>query len=126
MRKKATNAILISMSLLLSACATIVEGTRQSISVILSPEETTCIAFREGAQIANVSRTNRTMTVEKSRHDIILRCSAPGYQQADVKVATEASAIGVLGGGVVGLGVDYASGALNKYPNSVTVALVRQ
>lgn len=117
--------LLLSIILPLTSCATIVEGTNQSIAVNLVPEETTCVATRQGAQIASVSRTNRTMAVEKSRHDIIMRCSAPGHQPAEIKVVSEAAAWGIVGGGI-SAGVDYASGALNKYPDNVTVALVRQ
>lgn len=127
MSKKIKGGLLLAMSLTLAGCATIVEGTSQSILVDLSPQETSCVAFRDGTQIASVSGTNRTMNVQKSRHDIILRCSAPGYQTSDSKVESSASGWGVVGAVTLDLGVvDYATGALNKYPNSVTVALVRQ
>jgi len=127
MSKKIKGGLLFAMSLSLVGCATIVEGTSQSILVNLLPQETSCVAFRDGIQIASVSGTNRTMNVQKSRHDIILRCSAPGYQTSDSKVESSASGWGVFGALTLDLGVtDYATGALNKYPNSVTVALVRQ
>lgn len=127
MSQKTKGGVLLAMSLTLAGCATIVEGTSQSILVDFSPQETSCVAFRDGTQIASVSQTNRTMNVQKSRHDIILRCSAPGHQTADTKVESSASAAGVVGAVFLDLGViDYATGALNKYPTSVTVALVRQ
>jgi hypothetical protein len=127
MSQNIKGSLLLAMSLTLAGCATIVEGTSQSIMVDLSPQEATCVAFRDGTQIASVGGTNRTMNVQKSRHDIILRCSAPGHQTADSKVESSASGWGVVGAVTLDFGVvDYATGALNKYPNSVTVALVRQ
>ena len=127
MNQKISGVLLLSLSLSMPGCATIVEGTNQSILVDLSPQETTCVAYRDGTQISSVSGTNQTMSVQKSRHDIILRCSAPGYQTADSKVESSASGWGVVGAVTLDFGiVDYATGALNKYPNSVTVALVRQ
>ena len=56
-----------------------------------------------------------------------IQCTKPGYLPGASIIAsgTEAMSAGnVLLGGVIGLGVDAASGAMNKYPDIVTVAMV--
>jgi len=56
-------------------------------------------------------------------------CSKPGYSDGSTQVTgrVEGTTAGnILLGGVIGLGVDAASGALYKYPDTVTVTLEEQ
>lgn len=116
-----------TIALLLGGCASIVEGTNQSITVALTPDTATCVATRQGGQIGVVSGSNRTMSISKSRYDIQLRCSAPDHETAEVKVESGASGWGVAGAVTLDFGlIDWATGALNKYPDTVTVALIRR
>jgi hypothetical protein len=111
-------------SQLLMSCASIVEGTNQTISVNLTPESANCTASRQGSPVGTISAASRNLTVSKSRYDIVLRCSAPDYETADVKVESGASGWGVAGAFTLDFGLtDWATGALNKYPDSVTIAL---
>jgi hypothetical protein len=120
-------ALCLTAPLFLASCATVVEGTNQSISVNMTPETATCIATRQGAQIGQVSATSRTLSVSKSRYDIILRCSAQGHETAEVKIESGASGWGVAGAFTIDFGLtDWATGALNKYPDSVNVALAQK
>lgn len=62
--------------------------------------------------------TPGTVSVEKSKENINVVCRKACYQDgASVVVSgTEAMTAGnIIAGGVVGLGIDAASGALNKY-----------
>lgn len=108
-------------------CASIVEGTSQTILVNMTPDTAQCVATRQGSQVGLVSGSARQLPVSKSRHDLWLRCTAPGYETSDVKVESSASGWGVAGGIAFDLGItDYMTGALNKYPEAVTVALVKK
>jgi uncharacterized protein YceK len=119
--------VIAAAAALMSGCATIVEGTDQKITVEVSPQTATCVATRQGEQIGGVGPGNRILAVSKSRHDIELRCSAPGHQAADTKIVSSASGWGIAGAVTLDLGlIDWASGALNKYPERVTIALVPQ
>lgn len=110
-----------------SGCASIVEGTNQTILVNMQPESSQCVATRQGSQVGVVSASARQLPVSKSRYDLWLRCSAEGYETSDIKVESSASGWGVAGGIAFDLGItDYMTGALNKYPESVTVALVKK
>jgi len=111
----------------LTGCASIVEGTNQTITVNMQPESSQCVATRQGSQVGVVSASARQLPVSKSRHDLWLRCTADGYETSDIKVESSASGWGVAGGVAFDLGItDYMTGALNKYPETVTVALVKK
>lgn len=122
--------IAVAAALILSTatgCASIVEGTNQTILVNMQPENSQCVATRQGSQVGVVSASARQLPVSKSRYDLWLRCTADGYETSDIKVESSASGWGVAGGIAFDLGItDYMTGALNKYPESVTVALVKK
>lgn len=110
-----------------TGCASIVEGTNQTITVNMQPETSQCIATRQGSQVGIVNASMRQLPVTKSRHDLWLRCAAEGYETSDIKVESSASGWGVAGGIALDLGItDYMTGALNKYPESVTVGLAKK
>ncbi len=64
--------------------------------------------------------------VQKSKEDIAIRCSKPGWQDASAVIASnfEGWTLGnVLIGGLVGITIDAASGASNRYPHAFSVAM---
>ena len=114
--------------LMLTGCASIVEGTSQEIIVNTNPENAHCKFMREGVSIATVE-TPGAVTVKKSKHDINIICNKKGYRQAtfynhsDVAGATVGNVI--LGGGI-GWAIDSANGADNKYTSPVNITLERK
>ena len=110
----------------LPACATITSGTTQSVSVMTEPAGAACTLTREGAVVGIVNPTPGTVSVSKSSRDIAIRCTRTGYS-AGAGVATpqiQAMTAGnLLLGGVIGLAIDAASGAISRYPDSIMVAL---
>jgi len=115
---------LVAGSLLLASCASIVEGTDQSITVNLSPENASCRVIREGTQVASISKNNRFLNLSKSRHDLIIECSAVGHHDETVSIESSASGWGVVGCFLIDLCItDFATGALNKYPKSINISL---
>jgi hypothetical protein len=118
----ASAAVLI----LLQGCALIVEGTDQTISLESNPSGATCRFYREGMVIANVV-TPGGVVVEKTKHDLTVECQKDGYQTAKANLDSEVEdwAWGnILLGGVIGWGIDSASGADNHYPEYLNVTLV--
>lgn len=110
--------------LLLSACASIVEGTDQSVRVNLSPKEATCTVMRDGEQVASVSQANQNIRIGKSKDDLEIECRAPGHLSENLSVESSASGWGVVGCILIDLCItDYSTGALNKYPKQITIAL---
>jgi PEGA domain len=108
-----------------TACATITRGVHDKLSVLSEPS---------GANVM-LSSGERGVTptkfVKSRRDNFTVTVSKPGYIPQTVKVESNASATGATAmagnvlGGLIGIGVDAASGAHNSlYPNPVSVHLV--
>ena len=125
--KVQTIAAIAAIGAALSGCGTIVEGTHQDIAVATSPDGAHCDATRKGEAVGTIDATPGKLSVRKTKDDILLACNKTGYQ-ASSQYLHSGMAAGTFGniiaGGVIGWGVDSATGADNKYPESVTVQLV--
>ncbi len=113
---------------LMSGCASITQGTSQTIAFNLEPPETRCDLSRDGeGQIGSISVKNNTLSTGKDKDDIIAKCNAPGHKQKIVRVKSSTQAAGVVGGIFLDLGItDMITGAMWKYPDDVTVALDKE
>jgi hypothetical protein len=112
---------------LLTACGTIVEGTHQDIAISSTPDGAHCDATRKGQKLGSVDSTPGKMTVRKTKDDILLKCTKVGYQDGSqyLHSGMAAGTFGnIIAGGLIGWGVDSATGADNKYPESVNVQLI--
>ena len=70
--------------------------------------------------------TPGSVTVGRSKHDISVRCVKAGYQDGVGVISSQFegwTAGNILVGGVVGWGVDAASGAQNEYPKNFQIAM---
>jgi hypothetical protein len=113
-----------ALSIGLSGCASIVEGTHQDIYVNATPENMSCVASRQGHPIGHYDPASKILSVSKSRDDMVLSCQAPNYKPKTMTFVSSASAWGVAGALTLDLGIiDYTSGALNKYDATITVVL---
>ena len=124
MRVKLLFAVLAAF--FLQGCATITQGNDQKMTVNTDPQGASCTLKRDGGEIAVVSPTPGTAEVEKSKDDIVVRCEKSGRQPGQRTVSSDfegMTAGNLVFGGVVGLGVDAASGAMNEYPSQVTLML---
>jgi hypothetical protein len=116
--KSSTVAALVLSGVALSGCATIIKGTTQSISVNTPPVT--------GAQCTLTSSegtwyvtTPGSVVVHKTKNDIAAVCKKDGYQDASATIPSHfngATVGNVLLGGLIGIGVDAASGANYNYP----------
>lgn len=122
-----TSAAILSIAALsLAACATIVEGTDQTVTVITDPPGAVCTLTREAAPAAVVNPTPGSVSLDKSAENVAILCEKDGYLDgAGVLASTfEGMTVGnVLFGGLIGVGVDAASGAMHEYPASVAIFL---
>lgn len=113
--------------LLLAGCATVVSGTSQDLSVNTNPPGANCTVNRQGQKIGQVSPTPGIAKVDKTRDDITLVCDKDGYQEATyiVRSGLETATLGnVFIGGLIGVGIDAATGANNHYDSPANVTLV--
>ena len=112
----------------LGGCASITQGTSQTIIFNIEPKGTTCTASRDGdGEIGSLSTSNNTLKVSKDKDDIVVKCSAQGYKQKVIRLVSKTQTAGVLGGAVLDLGItDMVTGAMWAYPNDVSISLEKE
>ena len=116
----------LGLLLLATACASVTQGTTQSVSISTEPSGAACTVSREGQQLGVVNPTPGTITVSKSSRALDVRCTRAGSNPAAASVPSSTAAMtagNLLLGGVVGLAVDASTGAMNYYPANVSVTL---
>lgn len=119
--------LVLAAAVALSGCASIVEGTSQSIAISTPPTAgAQCTLSSSQGSWLVVSPGN--VTVPKSKSDIQVRCVKPGWQPAAGTIPSgfEGMTAGnILVGGVIGLGVDAATGAIHEYPHAFQVPMTQ-
>lgn len=117
--------LVVGICLLAPGCASVVDGTSQQIALNSNPPGAQCMMTRKGEIIGNTT-TPGAVLIKKTKHDIEVSCSKPGYETSTAYLKSEIqdSTWGniILGGGI-GWAIDSASGADNKYQEHVTVTL---
>jgi len=118
---------LLLLSLLaVTGCASIIEGRSQQITVNTNPPSSDCKLERSGTPLGHVNPTPGGILVEKTKHDILITCSKAGYQDSTYmnKSGSAAAVFGnIIAGGLIGWGIDSASGSDNKYDSPVNLTL---
>lgn len=128
MRRRWTVASLLLLSLALGACATLVEGSDQTVTVITQPPGAVCTLSQDGTIMAVANPTPGTVTIDKSKDNVGIICEKDGYFNGAAALSSDFKAMtfgNIIFGAIVivGVGVDAASGAMHEYPASVTVVL---
>jgi hypothetical protein len=103
-------------------CATVINGTTQKIPIATEPTGADCIVAGDS------TRYTTPCTVElKRKQDHILNLSKDGYhsESVEIKHTMSGAVVGnVLVGGIIGIGVDAASGAACKLiPETVNITM---
>lgn len=113
-------------SLLVSACASIIDGSTQQIAIESTPPGAQCDFSRQGNVIGQTT-TPGGVVVQKTKHNIQISCQKEGYETttATLKSGVAGATWGniILGGGI-GWAIDSASGSDNKYEEFVSVSMV--
>ncbi len=115
-------SVLIFPLAMLSACATLVDGSSQSVTVSTNPPGASCTLDRVGA----IPATPGSVRVDKSKNDLSVTCAKDGYQTATVAHPPSVGAAtfgNIIAGGVIGVVVDAASGANYTYPDDIRIDL---
>jgi hypothetical protein len=110
----------------LAGCASVTSGTSQKLTVNTDPPGAECKLTVKEAAIGTVSPTPGSITVKRAGDSIRVICSKDGYRDASYvnKPGLNAATLGnIILGGVVGLAVDAASGANNKYEEVMSIRL---
>lgn len=119
-------AAIAALGVALSGCATVIKGSSQSIAISTPPViGASCVlSSKEG----NWTVTSPgVVKVEKSKEDIQARCTKPGYQDGIATIPSDFQGwtLGnlLIPGGLIGFGVDAATGAMNDYPKAFQIPM---
>lgn len=116
-----------SLGFLVAACATITKGTTQIVAVNTpGAPGTTCVLSSPTIGTQTVV-TPGVLTLQKGRDNIAVRCTKECYQEGAGVIPSnfEGMAAGnIILGGVIGLGVDALSGAMNNYTPEISVQMI--
>ena len=119
-------SMLAAASMMLTGCATIVNGSNQSVTVSTDPPGASCKLARQAETVGAIPMTPGSVQVSKSKNDVVVTCEKLGYQTAVVSKSPSfggATFGNILLGGGVGAIVDAASGANYTYPSEIHVAM---
>jgi hypothetical protein len=123
---RVTAACCAAVSLLLGGCSTIVKGTEQQVSVNTpGVPGAMCQLQSPGIGIRTV-QTPANIVLPKSKHNVAVSCTAQCYSPGVGTLGshTEVMTAGnVVFGGLIGLSIDAASGAMNTYDSGVEVIM---
>lgn len=109
-----------------AACATVVEGTDDLVSFESTPAGARCLVDRDGARVGTVDSAPGSLKLSKSKNDLTVTCDKTGHLTVTEQVESEftGSTFGnILLGGGIGVIVDAASGANNRYPSPIKILL---
>lgn len=120
------NLTLAFMIIVLAGCSTLTQGTDQLITVMTPGVD--------GAKcnMTSVSGKNwfvvtpGSVSVDKSKDDISVTCKKDGYRDGAAVLTSDFENMSfgnIIFGGIIGVGVDAASGAINKYPPTINVQM---
>ncbi len=112
--------------LLLAACATLTKGQNQTIGVNTPGVAGATCTLTSSSIGTRVVITPASVSLEKSKEAVAVRCTKECYLDGAGVIASNIqpmTAGNILVGGVIGLGVDAASGAMNEYQTDVQVQM---
>lgn len=118
-------AAVLAASLFLGGCATLTKGTTQTVYVDTPgvPGASCTASTAVGPQ---TTTTPGTFMLAKSSAALPVRCTKECYQDSGGVLGStfEAMTAGnLIVGGVIGIGVDAMSGAMNKYPDQIQIVM---
>lgn len=120
-------AIIVASVAGVAGCASITKGTTQSVALDTpGAPGSNCTLSSEGIGTKTLV-TPGALVLDKSQHNIAVTCKKECYQDGVgiISSSTETMTAGnLLVGGAVGLAVDAASGAMNKYTEVNQIAMV--
>jgi hypothetical protein len=121
-------AALVAAGMALSGCASIIKGTSQDIAISTPPTDGATCTLSNTLGSWEVSSPG-TVRVKRSKRDINVKCAKPGWQDATATIPSgwEGWTLGnLIFGGLVGVGIDAATGSINEYPDAIQVPMTPQ
>jgi hypothetical protein len=126
-RKRVVRGLLVVMIAVSAAgCATITRGTTQVVAVNTPGAPGATCTLTSASIGAQTLVTPATVSLQKGRDNIAVHCTKECYQDGAGVIASSMEGMtagNIVLGGVIGLGVDAASGAMNSYAPEIQVVM---
>ena len=123
---KKTTSTIFAFTFFIAGCASITKGTTQVVSINTpGVSGATCVLTSSSVGSKTIS-TPAAVTLEKGQDAVIVRCSKECYEDGVGTIASNMESMtagNILLGGVIGLGVDAATGAMNKYSADTSILM---
>ena len=119
-------AIILPLTVVQAGCATIIKGTTQSVSLKTPPTDGAQCELKNSEGTWFIT-TPGSVTVHKTKNDLVVTCTKSGFQNATATIPAKFNGVtagNILLGGIVGLGVDAASGANYGYDDLTEIPLL--
>lgn len=121
-----TKIAFASVALALAGCASITDGTTQTLIIPVQPREARCSVVRNDVELGQITGTQQTITISKGARDVLVTCNAPGYMQKVSRLVSTTQTEGMMSFLFLDLGItDMVTGAMWKYPQSTSIILER-
>ena len=119
---------IVTLSFMLAGCASVTRGTTENIAIASTPSGAEAVV--SGLEVPTTCTTPCAI-VAKRNADISITFQKEGYESQFVQLTRETPAAGaaalagnIIAGGLIGIGVDAATGAATDHkPNPVIVTL---
>jgi hypothetical protein len=125
MNKHYLSQILAFSVATLTGCASVTDGTSQTLIFNLMPSESRCSVSRDGAELGSVTGRQNTLNVSKGSKDLLITCRADGYLQHTQRLVSSTQTAGATGV-LLDFGItDMVTGAMWKYPGDISIVMVK-
>ena len=115
--------------LLLPGCATIIDGTTQTVTVRTAPVGATCSVLRGPDTLGTIAATPGTILLHRERPDLTVVCDKPGWERSVTTIPSKFTGVTVgnlFVGKLVGVVVDEATRANYRYDQYPIIELTPQ
>jgi hypothetical protein len=115
----------LAFGVAVSGCATIIQGTTQTVSVNTLPEQGASCTLKNSEGTWYVTTPGST-TVHKTKNDMTIDCTKAGAPDGHYVASSHfggTTAGNVIAGGIIGIGIDAASGANYYYDSPINVTM---
>ena len=120
---------ILAVAGLVSACGTLEGGSTQGITLNTNAENATCSINQNGVEIVPASPAPATHQVARRSGNLMVTCSAPGYNTDTVALVAGKHARTVTGvlltGALINIGTDAISGGIHEYQNEAYIHLTK-
>lgn len=120
--------IVIALALTLPGCAAIVDGRKQEVQVQTPGIGCAQCELTNSKGTYQSSCTPQKVTVKRAYGPLSVSCQAPGWSgKSEAESKTKGWFFGnILIGGLIGMGIDAATGAAYDYPDNIQVQMLQQ